>query len=94
MPTNALSQDEQGIMHIDERKCIACGACYNSCPFGAVTPVSELRYVIDALRTDRKVTAIIAPSFIGQYPGTMGQLITALKILASPVSMMLQSARI
>ena len=80
-PTNALIQDEQGIMHIDERKCIACGACYNSCPFGAVTPVSELRYVIDALRTDRKVTAIIAPSFIGQYPGTMGQLITALKML-------------
>ena len=80
-PTNALSQDEQGIMHIDEKKCIACGACYNSCPFGAVTPVSELRYVIDALHSRRKVTAIIAPSFVGQYPGTMGQLITALKML-------------
>ncbi len=80
-PADALEQDERGIMHINEEKCINCGACYNGCPFGAVMPVSELRYVIDELKSDRKVTAIIAPSAVGQYPGTMGQLTTAMKLL-------------
>ena len=80
-PADALEKDDMGIMHINEEKCINCGACYNGCPFGAVTPISEVRYVLDDLREKKRVTAVIAPSAVGQYPGTMGQLTTAMKML-------------
>ncbi len=80
-PVDALEQDEQGIMHINDEQCISCGACYNGCPFGAVTPISELRYVADSLKGERSVSAIFAPSAVGQFPGTQGQLISALKKL-------------
>lgn len=79
-PVNAISKDENGKEHIDPEKCILCGKCLQSCPFGAVV---EMSHIVDVLKimhdTDKKVVAMLAPAVVGQFPGTINNLIGALK---------------
>ena len=36
----AIQQGENHVAHIDDSKCIACGACVYQCPFGAIQDLS------------------------------------------------------
>lgn len=79
-PVGAITKDQTGKEHIDPEKCISCGKCLKSCPFGAIVERSEL---IDVLRdmhdTDKQVIAMVAPAIVGQFAGTVGNLVGALK---------------
>lgn len=44
-PFDAVSIDEEGIVHIDGKKCTGCGACVEACPVG----------IIELVPTDMKV---------------------------------------
>ncbi len=81
-PVAALHKDEEGKEHIDHDKCISCGQCLRSCPFGAIV---ERYQMIDILRkikeTDKKVVAMLAPAVMGQFNGTINNLVSALKKL-------------
>lgn len=79
-PVGAIKKDENGRAIIDAEKCISCGKCMRSCPFGAVEMKSELIDVAAALiDTTVHVSALVAPSAAGQFPGTPAQLIFALR---------------
>lgn len=79
-PVDAIKKDEFGKEHIDYEKCISCGQCLASCPFGAVVERSQM---VDVLRevkeTDKKVVAMLAPAVVGQFPGSINNLVSALK---------------
>lgn len=79
-PVGAITKDEQGKEHIDTEKCISCGRCLASCPFGAIVERSQM---IDVMRevkeTDKKVIAMLAPAISGQFPGSLNNLVGALK---------------
>jgi [FeFe] hydrogenase (group B1/B3) len=78
-PVKAISKNGAGQAVIDYDACIFCGRCTRSCPFGAVMERSAL---VDVLRTVQSTTesvALIAPSMVGQFPGTPGQLAAALR---------------
>ena len=66
---------------IDEKKCIQCGACVRSCPFGAITSKVFIVQVINALKAGKKVVAMVAPAAEGEFGAdiTMGSWRTALK---------------
>ncbi|MRR38150.1 4Fe-4S dicluster domain-containing protein, partial [bacterium] len=66
-PVNAIGKDEQGKEVIDYKKCIFCGKCTQACPFGAVMDKSQIVDVIKHILSGRSVTAMIAPSIIGQF---------------------------
>ena len=66
-PVNAITYDENGISVIDKNKCIRCGQCIHRCPFGAIGSKTFIVDVIKALKSDRPVFAMVAPSAEGQF---------------------------
>ena len=66
-PVNAITNDENGISVIDEKKCIRCGACIHKCPFGAIGSKTYIVDVIEALKSDKPVYAMVAPATEGQF---------------------------
>ncbi|VBB06237.1 iron hydrogenase [Lucifera butyrica] len=52
---------------IDYGLCVQCGACKMACPFGAISDQSVLVQVIQQLKSTKRVYALLAPAFIGQF---------------------------
>ena len=66
-PVNAITYNEDGISVIDKDKCIRCGQCIHRCPFGAIGSKTFMVDVIKAIKSDRPVFAMLAPSAEGQF---------------------------
>ena len=64
---DAITYDEYGICVIDEKKCIQCGACIHSCPFGAIGSKTFMVDVIRLINAGKKVVAMLAPATEGQF---------------------------
>ncbi|MDF7808547.1 monomeric [FeFe] hydrogenase [Pontiellaceae bacterium B12219] len=80
-PVGAITKDpETGRETIDHTKCTYCGKCLTECPFAAISDLSQMVDVLQRLQEGNAV-AMIAPSIIGQLPGTLPQLISALETL-------------
>ncbi len=77
-PTGAIHTNEDGRKVIDFERCISCGKCVKACPFCSVVERSQLIDVIGAIKAGKKVVAMLAPAFAGQFPGTLQQLNGAL----------------
>ena len=81
-PVGAITKGEDGREHIDHSKCISCGKCLNSCPFGVIVETSQMVDVLRELHTpEHKVVAMLAPAVLGQYPGSINNLVGALQKL-------------
>lgn len=79
-PVGALSKDENGKEQIDPQKCIHCGKCVMSCPFGAIVQRSQMVDVLNKLADkNKRVVAMLAPAFLGQFAGQVGNVVSALK---------------
>lgn len=78
-PVNAIEKNEDGTAKIDFEKCISCGRCVSKCPFGAVHEKSQLIEVLKLLKEKKELTLMFAPAVVGQFPGTIGQLKSAMK---------------
>lgn len=78
-PVGAITKNAAGKEEIDYDKCIYCGKCVKECPFGAIMEKSHIVDVIRHMQEGKKVVAMVAPAIIGQFPGTFGQLVDAIK---------------
>jgi len=52
---------------IDINKCLSCGLCIIACPEGAITDKSEIAQTINLIKKHKRVYAILAPAFSGQF---------------------------
>ena len=77
-PVGAIKKDETGFANIDFDKCINCGKCISACPFGAVHEKSQIIDILKAMKEGKNVIALVAPSIVGQFPGNIYQLKTAM----------------
>ena len=66
-PVDAITMDENAICVIDEEKCIKCGACIHSCPFGAISSKTDIVHVVNAIKSGKNVIGMIAPAAEGQF---------------------------
>lgn len=79
---NAISMDANHTAVINNDKCIQCGACVYQCPFGAIVDKSYILDVVEMLKNNEKVIAIVAPSISAQFgSATIGQVVTGIKLL-------------
>jgi len=78
-PFTAISKDAAGREVIDYEKCTDCGLCARACPFAAIQERSQIIDVLKKLKSGRKTVALLAPSVVGQFSGSLNQLAGALK---------------
>lgn len=76
---DAIESDETGRAVINHENCVKCGMCIVACPFGAIADKSEIVQMLIAMKEKRRVYAIIAPSFVGQF----GPRVSPEKIIAA-----------
>ncbi len=70
-PVDAITYNEYGVSVIDDKKCIRCGLCIHKCPFGAIGSKTFIVDVINALKSHKKVYAMVAPATEGQFGATI-----------------------
>ncbi len=80
---DAIVSDEHGKAVINQDKCVACGQCLVSCPFGAIVDKGQIFQVIQSILKGDQVIAIVAPAFVGQFGknATPGKVVAAMKKL-------------
>lgn len=64
---NAIESDDRGRAKINYDKCVSCGMCIVNCPFGAIADKSQLFQVIQAIKGNIEVYAIMSPAYVGQF---------------------------
>lgn len=64
---HAIESDEFGRAKINYSKCVSCGMCLVNCPFGAIADKSQIFQIIQSIKANDEVYAIMAPAFVGQF---------------------------
>jgi len=80
-PVDAIAKDDKGKETIDKEKCIHCGKCIRACPFGAIMECSQIVSVIQLLKTEQPVVALLAPAVAAQYSAERERILGAVKAL-------------
>ncbi len=81
-PVNAIIPEEKGGIRIDDALCVGCARCIDDCVSQKLTETTDIIPALKAVRGAKgPAYALIAPAFLGQFPGgvTPGKLRTALK---------------
>ncbi len=64
----AVERDRGNIIDVDPDRCIACGACLDACEHGAREYVDDVEQFFEDLKKGMKISVLIAPAFLANYP--------------------------
>lgn len=71
----------EGKINVDESKCIQCGACFDHCHHEARDFQDDTEKFLADLNAGKKLSVIVAPAFIANYPKTYKKVYGYLKSL-------------
>ncbi len=69
------------VVEVDPNKCIACGACFDACEHNAREYIDDVEAFFEDLKRGQKISVIIAPAFLANYPNEYGKYLGMLKKL-------------
>ncbi len=67
-PALTANMANEGRIEVDESKCIQCGACFDHCHHGARDFEDDTQQFLADLQNGKKLSVIVAPAFIANYP--------------------------
>ncbi len=77
----AVEQDRGNIIEVDPVKCIACGACIDACEHNAREYEDDCERFFEDLKKGEKISVVIAPAFLANYPNDYEKYLGMLKKL-------------
>ncbi len=77
----ASEKNGQNVIAVDGDKCIACGACFHVCEHKAREYDDDTERFFEDLKKGEKITILIAPAFLLNYPKEYEQILGGLKAL-------------
>ncbi len=77
--------DESGVskINVDGTKCIACGACFDACEHNAREYLDDTERFIEDLKRGEKISLLVAPAFLADYPNEYERVLGGLKKLGA-----------
>ena len=81
----AVERDRGNVIEVDPKKCIACGACIDACEHGAREYVDDVETFFIDLKRGQRISVVIAPAFLANYPGEYEKYLGMLKNWVSTV---------
>ncbi|MCR4797415.1 MAG: 4Fe-4S dicluster domain-containing protein [Lachnospiraceae bacterium] len=77
----AIEQERGNIIEVDPVKCIACGACIDACEHNAREYEDDVEQFMEDLKKGEKISVLIAPAFLANYPNEYEKYLGMLKKL-------------
>ncbi|MBD5472876.1 MAG: 4Fe-4S binding protein [Lachnospiraceae bacterium] len=79
----AAEENGRNRVMVDGDACVHCGACIDACRHGARKFQDDTDEFLDALKRGEKISILVAPAFIANYPGQYKQVLGYLKSLGA-----------
>lgn len=79
--TARSNEDGGNVIEVDGDKCIACGACFDACEHNAREFADDTEAFFEALKRGEKISILIAPAFLANYPAEYERVLGGLKKL-------------
>ncbi len=73
------TEDGRNVINVDGNKCIACGACFDACEHNAREFVDDTEEFFEALKRGEKISILLAPAFLANYPNEYESILGGLK---------------
>ena len=67
-PALTANVAEEGKINVDEKMCVQCGACFDHCMHNARDFDDDTAKFLEDLKKGKKLSVIVAPAFIANYP--------------------------
>ena len=77
----ATEKGRGNVVEVDPKKCIGCGACIDACEHGAREYFDDVETFFADLKRGQKISVLIAPAFLANYPGDYSKYLGMLKKL-------------
>lgn len=75
----SVTKDGKTRIEVDEKRCIACGACFDVCEHKAREYTDDTLQFFRDLKRGVPISILIAPAFRANYPGSYKQMLGGLK---------------
>ena len=64
----AVEKGRGNVIDVDPDKCVACGACLDACEHNAREYIDDVERFFEDLKKGVKISVLIAPAFLADYP--------------------------
>lgn len=79
LANQAETTGDSNIITVDPEACVQCGSCFDACGHGARDYLDDTDAFFEALAKGKKLSVIVAPAFLANYPKEYGRILGYLK---------------